>query len=82
MATVKEVRVKAGYEEIHTLALAKLESIEEAVRREIEERIAKDKNALLGIIAECEEEVEVDVPDEEVNVLDGEPAEVQEAPIY
>ena len=62
---MKEVtQVKAGYEEIHAMATDKLNKLEEEVRREVEERIAKDKETLVGIIAGCEETVLV--PDEEV----------------
>lgn len=61
----EEVRVKVGYEDIHTMATDKLNKLEEEIRREIEERIAKDKETLLGIIAGCEETVEVEVPEEE-----------------
>lgn len=68
MATVQETRVKAGYEEIHAIATAKLAGLEETIRKEVEERLAGDKNALLGIIAECVEVVDVDVPDVEENV--------------
>lgn len=60
----EEVRVKAGYEEIHAMATDKLNKLEEAIRKEIEERIAKDKETLLGIISGCEEIVEVEIADE------------------
>lgn len=67
--------VKAGYEEIYETAVVKLDSIEEEVRREVEQRIAKDKEALTTIIESCLEEVEV--PDEPVEEI-GEEANIEE----
>lgn len=64
MAIIQETKIKAGYEEIHAMATAKLETLEDAIRKEVEERIAGDKKALLGIISECLEVVDVEVPDE------------------
>lgn len=64
MAIVQETRVKAGYENIHAMATAKLGGLEEEAKKKVEELIGKDKKALDGIIAECIEVVDVEVPDE------------------
>ena len=81
MAIVQQTVVKAGYEDIHAMATTKLESLEEEIRREVEERLAKDKTALLGIIAECVETVDVEVPDE-VEAEVGTDTEVQPQEVY
>ena len=64
--------VKAGYEEIYDTAVAKLENLEEEIRREVEEKFAGHKEALTNIIAQCVEEVEVaeDEPVEEEQAVE------------
>lgn len=82
---MEETRVKAGYEEIHDMATKKLQSLDEAVAKEleevkvqIEEKFAKDKESLIAIIADCTELVQVEVPDEvpcEEQVVEEQPVE-------
>lgn len=69
-----EIRIR--YPEIHEAATTRLNTLEEAVRREIEERIGEERKILLSIIADCEEPVEV--PDEVVveETSDEQPTEV------
>ena len=68
MATVQETKVKAGFEEIHAIATAKLEALEETIKKEIEEKFNAEATRLNRVIAECVEVVDVEVPDVEESV--------------
>lgn len=57
--------VKAGYEQFHSEAVAKLENVEEEARRKVEEMIREDKETLEKIIDLCTEEIQVPVEEPE-----------------
>lgn len=57
--------VRAGYEQFHSEAVAKLENVEEEARRKVEEMIREDKETLEKIIDLCTEEIQVPVEEPE-----------------
>lgn len=58
-----KVVVKEGYEDIHSLAVAKLENLEAEAKAKVEALIREDKVALEEIIAKSTKTIEVEVPD-------------------
>lgn len=58
-----KVVVKEGYEDIHALAVAKLENLEAEAKAKVEALIREDKVALEEIIAKSTKTIEIEVPD-------------------
>lgn len=79
MAIVKKIVVKEGWEEIYEIAKTRLENIDTdietkvaAYREELVTKSIDDRTRFQSIIDnDCTEEIEVEVPDEEI-VAEGE----------